>query len=408
MVRLQFLVRRFIDARSGNVAIIAAIALPVLVGFCGLGGDAGYWFYRQRVVQATADLAAYNATVALRGGSNESQVTDVATSAAVDNGWNSSSGSIVVNLPPTSGAYQNDQSVEVLLTENEPRFFTALFSSSSVPESARAVATFTYENNACMLALDKNASGAMTFWGNSAATFTNCNVVSNSLASNSFELGGTANVTTPCVEAAGGDVVDAVLTLTSCTSVITNAPQVQDPYAAVPPPPLPEECTETPSGSSYVPGMYCGGLSINGTANLAPGTYIISGGTLKINANAVVSGTGVTFYLTNGATISFNGNATLNLSAPTSGTYAGLLFYGDRTQPNATNTFNGNASSQMTGAIYFPSQQVRFLGSFSGANGCLQVVADTIYYTGTASFRADCSGSGMQSIAVPGAVTLVE
>ena len=406
--KIAALGRCFRRSRSGNVAIIAAIALPALIGFCGLGSDVGYWYYRQRVVQAAADIAAYNATVALRAGASAASVTGTATSAATANGWQSAIGTITVNTPPTSGTHQNAQSVEVLLTENEPRYFTALFSNTTVPENSRAVATFVYATNACMLALDKNASGAMTFWGNAAANFTDCNVVSNSLASNSFNLGGAASVTTPCVRTAGGDYVGATLNLTDCASIVTSAPQSNDPYSSVPPPPIPSSCTAPPSGTSYSPGKYCGGLSFSSTANLAPGVYVIDGGTLKINANANVIGSGVTFYLMDGATLSFNGNATLNLSAPTSGTYAGLLFYGDRTQAFATNTINGNSYSQLTGAIYFPSQQVKFLGNFGGANGCLQVVADQIYYTGSATFSSNCTGTGLGTIQVPGSVTLVE
>lgn len=406
--KIAALARRFRRSRSGNVAIIAAIGLPVLIGFCGLGGDMGYWFYRQRVVQAAADIAAYNATVALRAGASVSRVTSTAIAAAKKNGWNSASGTITVNTPPTSGAYQNAQSVEVLLKENETRFFTALFSNTKVPEDSRAVATYTYKVNACMLALSKNASGAMTFWGNAAADFTNCNVVSNSLASNAFNLGGSASVATPCVSSAGGAYVNATLSLTDCNKIVTNAAQSDDPYASVPPPPIPSDCTSPPADNIFSPGKYCGGLSVSGTATFNSGIYVIDGGTLKINANAVASGSDVMFYLTDGATLSFNGSADIHFSAPTSGTYAGLLFYGDRTQPNATNTVNGDSYSELTGAIYFPSQEVRFLGNYGGVNGCLQVVASTIYYTGSATFNADCSGSGMSAIKVPGAVTLVE
>ena len=406
--QLQELVRRFFPARSGNVAMIATLALPALIGFCGFGGDVCYWFYRQRVVQAAADIAAYNATVALRGGASQDTVDKAALNAAVQNGWQSAIGTITVNTPPTSGTHQDAQSVEVLLTENEPRFFTTLFYKDRVPENTRAVATFVYATNACMLSLDKNASGAMTFWGNASADFTDCNVVSNSLASDSFKLGGAANVTTPCVRTAGGDEVSATLDMTSCGNVVTNAPLSNDPYSSVPPPPIPEDCTTPPPGGQYSPGKYCNGLALNSTANFAPGVYVIDGGTLKINANADVTGSGVMFYLTDGATLSFNGNATINLTAATSGTYTGLLFYGNRAQGYATNTINGNASSSLTGAVYFPSQEVRFLGDFSGTNGCSQVVADTIYYTGSGTFQTNCQGTGMATISVPGAVTLVE
>ncbi len=388
------------------MAIITALVAPSLVGFCALGGEMGYWYYRQRTVQAAADIAAFNGAVALRSGSTA--VTSAATTAATSNDWASARGTIVVNDPPASGSYQNAQSVEVILTENEPRTFTSIFTSGSVPMTARAVASYTLGQSACMLGLDKSASGAVTFWGNASADFTDCNIVSDSLANDSFKLGGSASVTTPCISSVGGSDVSATLTLTSCTSVTTHAPPSNDPYSSVPAPPIPATCSTIPNGGPASPGKYCNGLSLSGTLSFNPGVYVISGGTLKINANANISGSGVMFYLTNGATLSFNGNANMNLSAATSGTYKGLLFYGDRTQANATNTVNGNASSQMTGAIYFPSQQIRFLGNFSGNNGCLQVVADTIYYTGSATFRTDCSGAGMTSIPVPGAVALVE
>jgi hypothetical protein len=253
-----------------------------------------------------------------------------------------------------------------------------------------------------MLALDRTAQNAMQFWGNTHAVFENCQTVSDSSASNALSVGGSATVSVPCAETVGGDQVTAGFTLTSCNSVKNNAPYVADPFTNIAAPPV-GSC-----GTVSGPGTYCGGLTFQGTQSLSPGIYVINGGTLKFNANANISGTGVTFYLTNGATLDMNGNATVNMSAPTSGTYSGLLFYGDRTQASATNTINGDASSLLTGTLYFPSQKVEFLGNFSGAGGCTQVVADTILYTGNSHFTTNCAGSGVPSIPVAGSVALVE
>jgi Flp pilus assembly protein TadG len=396
-------------SRSGNVAIIAALTAPVLIGFCGFGAESGYWYYRQRSIQAAADVAAFNATMSLRDGSSQDVVTGVATTNAGTNGWNSAQGTIVVHTPPTSGPNQNSQSVEVILTEQEQRFFTAMFVSNDVIVKSRAVATYHMSAPACMLGLDKGKSNAVQFWGNASANFTDCNIISDSIASNAFSVGGSAQVTAPCVDAVGGDNVQASLTLTSCATVTTNAPYVPDPYANVPSPAVSGTCSgQSGNGGTLDPATFCGGLTLQHDVTLNPGVYVINGGTLKINANSNVVGNGVTFYLTNGATVQFNGSAQINLSAPTSGPYSGLVLYGDRTQPSASNTINGNASSSITGAIYFPSQEVDFLGNFSGSNGCTQVVADTIYYTGSATFNTDCTGSGMASINVPGNVTMVE
>ena len=156
------------------------------------------------------------------------------------------------------------------------------------------------------------------------------------------------------------------------------------------------------------PGVYCNGLSLNSTKTFNPGVYVISGGSLTLNSNANVSGSGVTFYLTNGATIKFNGNAHMNFSAPTSGTYSGMLFYGNRNDPDGSPSFNGDATSQLTGATYFPSQSVTMNGNFSGANGCMQVIANTISLSGSSTISGSCPGTGMSSVSIPGSVSLVE
>lgn len=394
---------RFFNTRQGNVAIATALSAPILVGFCGLGAESGFDYFRQRDLQGAADIAAYNGAMTLESsGATLPVITDASTVGASGNGWHSSQGTITVNNPPTSGPNQNNSSVEVLLTENEPRFFTALFMSGTIPISVRAVAKYTPSSSACMLALDPTAHNAMQFWGNTNATFVNCQTVSDSNASDALSVGGSADVHVPCAETVGGDTVTSGLHLTSCGSVRNNAPYVADPFAEVPAPPV-GSC-----GTSSGPGTYCGGLALRGTETLSPGIYIINGGTLKFNANANISGSGVTFYLTNGATLDMAGNATVNLSAPTSGTYSGLLFFGDRTQADALNTVNGDSSSLLTGTIYFASQEVRFLGNFSGAGGCTQVVADTILYTGSSNFTTNCTGSGVPSIPVAGSVNLVE
>jgi len=396
--------KRFLKSRRGNVAIITALVAPVLIGFCGFGADAGYWYYRQRGLQSAVDIAAYNGAVALQNSATLPGITDASTSGATSNGW--TAGTITVNSPPTSGPNQNAHSVEVLLTENEPRYFTSIFSNGTVPVSVRAVATYIQTQSACMVGLNKTKANTVQFWGNAYADFTACNIVSDSSSSSAFSVGGSANVTAPCVDTVGGSYVSATLTLTSCSSVTTKAPYVYDPYASLPTPST-GSCASS-SGSPLNPGTYCGGLSLSGTVTLNAGVYVISGGDLKINANANITGTDVTFFLTNGATLQINGNATLNLAAPTTGTYSGVLFYGDRTQLTAKNTINGNATSNLTGAIYFPSQEVDFLGNFSGSNGCTQVVADTIYYTGSATFSTNCTNKGIKTIPVPGSISLVE
>jgi hypothetical protein len=406
---LRSLFQAFQRCESGNVAIIAAAVMPVIVGFCGLGADVGYWYYRQRALQSAVDIAAYNAAIMLRSGAREAAIAEGASSDATENGWVSSQGTITVHTPPTSGASQNPESVEVILTERQPRFFSQVFSSDVVNVSVRSVGHYNNAGSACILTLNKTESHALEFWGSNTTTLNNCNAMSNSFADDGLAVGGSSSLTVPCAISVGGVAISSTFNETQCTTPKIHAGPARDPYDSLPAPAIPGACTNPPGGAAPLqPGLYCGGLSINSTKTLNPGVYVISGGTFKLNANADITGSGVIFYLTNGATIQFNGNATMDLSAPTSGTYQGVLFFSDRTQTNATQSFNGTAQSKLTGALYFPTQHVEKNGNFSGANGCMKIVADTVTLSGNSNIQATCPGTGLGDIPIPGAIALVE
>jgi len=396
-------------SQPGNIAIISALAMPCLVGFCGMGADVGYWYYRQRILQGAVDVAAYDGAIALSAGASATSVISGASADATSNGWRSSQGTITVHTPPTSGTHQNANSVEIILTENEPRYFSNIFSGSTVKVSVRAVANYQLPGRACMLALDKTAKNALQFWGNNTTTLSGCNVMSDSLNTQSLSVGGSSTVSVPCAIAVGTVYVNATLNSTSCGSPISNAEPAADPYASLPAPAIPVTCTSVPAIGNLSPGKYCNGLSIKDTRTLNSGTYIISGGTFTLDSSANITGSNVTFYLTKGATLKFNGNAVFNLSAPTSGTYSGILFFSDRTQSNANQQINGTSSSMLTGALYFPTQSLSINGDYTGANGCMQVVADTISYSGNSNLSGNCSAYGMDTVPVPGGgTTLVE
>ena len=48
----------FVRDRSGNVAVITALALPALIGATGLSAEVSYWYLTQRSMQNAADSAA--------------------------------------------------------------------------------------------------------------------------------------------------------------------------------------------------------------------------------------------------------------------------------------------------------------------------------------------------------------
>jgi hypothetical protein len=103
-----------------------------------------------------------------------------------------------------------------------------------------------------------------------------------------------------------------------------------------------------------------------------------------------------------------NGNSTVNLTAPSTGTYAGMLFFGDRDCAAGSHTFNGTASSKLTGSLYFAQQEVKYLGDFSGEGGCTQIVSGTMEWSGNAAISQDCTSFGMNTSAYDRVIRIVE
>jgi len=410
------LYRKFLSNQVGGVAIMVGLLMPVVIGGLGLGAETGYWYFNQRKLQNAADVAAYAGGTQLRAEKDQTTIEDAALAAALKTGYTASIGTISTNAPPTTGEFAGDaNAVEVVVQENVPRLFTAIFQNDQVPMSGRAVARLVLGAAACVIALDPNASGAVTFTGSSDVVLDGCNVHANSLAADAVTVSGSGHVETPCVSAMGNVSATAGLAMGECNNPIENASYIDDPYANLPEPSLGNPCEPvtvfdgSPSSVYDIsPGEYCGGLTVKRTVNMDPGVYVVSGGDLVIESTAVLNGTGVTFFLTGGGTLNIAGTASVQLSAPTSGTYAGILFFVDPDDPNATHIINGDSTSFFEGAIYAPSGHVEVAGSGSVGGGCTQVVANTIEFTGDAGMGTDCTGTGVDPIFTKQLVTLVE
>ncbi len=393
--------RSFAAEQGGNVAVLFALALPLVIGGGALGVETTLWYAKRTEMQAAADAAAFAAAIEDRSGSTEEEVVAVAKLTAEDNGFNATRGSIEVLPQDIAGGGQ----VEVILRAEAPRLFSAFFLKENVKFSTRAVATFNSAADACILALDPTAGSAARFSGSSQLTLDGCSVMANSVAADAVNVQGAAKLKADCVISAGGVTATAGLTLSKCEAPTTRAPPVADPFKALPAPSPTGGCRSVPANGSLSPGRYCSGMTLKGEITLQPGVYYVAGD-LTVNATASVTGSGVTIYITDGGHVKMNGSAHIDLTAPTSGIYSGVLFFGDRSNIGGTNKFLGDAGSRMTGAIYFASQEVDYQGNFSGVNGCLQVVARTIQWTGNTTVAADCSAQGMTAIPLPNLVRL--
>jgi Flp pilus assembly protein TadG len=416
----SFRLRDFRNDQRGTIAVMAGLSGTVLVGFGALAIDVGSWQVAQRSMQGAADAAAYSAGIAynkIDGTNIVTQAEGIAAAQGYVGGASvlNSPGvqnvatlvTVTVNQPPKSGPNTHQATaIEVIIQQPQTRFFASLFLSSNPTVTARAVATML--SPPCLLALNSTQSGAIAVSGSSNVNSAKCDIASDSNSASAITMTGSAAITTPCLIATGNVQVTPNLVLTQCTSPTTGAAATADPYASLPAPTPSGSClTPVTSGNNltFSPGKYCGiQLSGSQSATFQPGVYYVDGN-FKFTGSATASGTGVTFFITAPNLVDFGGNRTANFAAPTSGTYSGIVFFGDRAGiSSANNKFNGGSTSTITGVIYFPTQGVTFAGGSASGTDCTQIVSDTIKVTGSSYFSSACVGVGM----VTNTVHLVE
>ena len=411
----------FRDTR-GVVIIMFALMLPILVGFVALGVEVSFWFVQHRDLQSAADAAAIGASYSVKSNGSSSEIDAAALQEAERNGLVTADGdSITVNKPPTSGAFtSNEFAVEVVLSRPVALLFSGVFLDNAISVDTRAVATLTSETEACVLALDTSSSGTLTNQGNAAITMTGCAVAVNSSSSSAMGITGTSTLTTDCAYVVGDFSVGSNAALTTeCPSAQSGSLAVDDPYEDVAEPAI-ASCLQTNfsiSSGTLPQGTYCRGVNFSGTVALETGgIYVIDRGSFKVNAGATLTGTNVTIFLTSStgsqyATVTINGGANVTLSANNSGTYAGLLFYGDDdapTSPPTNHTFNGGATMDLTGTLYFPTGNINYTGGAALGGSCTQMIAQTITFSGDADMNISCSNSGLSSIDILDTVGLEE
>lgn len=397
-LKLQALLR----SKSGNVLALAAFSMPVLIGFAGLGTDTIQWTVWKRDMQRSADSAALNGayTLAQSGNVTLNVKNDLIRTLDFTTSFNP-----VIENAPTAGAYAgNFQAVRVVLQHSRSLPFSGFFLSSAPVFRAEATAAILQNGNYCVISLENTTATGVTFTGNATVNL-GCGVATNSTGSNAVDASGSSSVNASPIAAVGG--LAASSNYTGTTTLLPDGIPQADPFATLPDP-VPTGCSAAVSVSNHaivnlMPGCY-NGIDVHGTLFLSPGVYYVNGNSLSANATANIIGSGVTIILTgpdssNIASLSLNGGANINLSAPSIGTYAGVTIYKDRRSPSTTtDTINGGSNIQIQGAIYTPSQSISFSGNSSITYNCLQIISRTITFTGNTNITNNCpAGSGSQS-----------
>lgn len=411
--------QHFARDTAGATAILFSLGTVVVMGSIAFGIDAANWYQTDRRLQTGTDLAAVAAASSQTLDSyydyQGESLTTIATNELERDGVRTAAlTSLIVNSPPASGAYAGDiNAVEVITTQDVQIFFAGLFVNQTPQASARAVARTFWTGNYCILTLDPSASGAVTFQGTASALL-GCGIASNSNASDSIFATGTSTIQTTNVTAVGG--ISDGGNIDSDTTPQPYSNPIENPYADLAAPAsAPCDYTGTYSVSpqqtvTMSPGVYCGNLDLKGSVTFQSGTYVLDGANMSVASQADVFGDEVTFIFTDSGptqtsgVLTINGGASVDLTAPSSGDYAGILFMQDPNMQSTVGsgagqwTVNGDSTSNFEGVIYVPQSDILLAGNASFNNGCIQVVSGTVTVSGTFDVTQQCNDPNIRPI----------
>jgi Flp pilus assembly protein TadG len=410
-------------SKRANVATMAALLAPVLVGGLGLGAETANWYLTERAMQNAADEAAVAA--ASNGGPT---YANEAFAVSANYGYQDGTNNVTVtatNSAPCPGGGNNCYGVTV--TTKVPLYLaqvigfggnTTINGNGAERLSATAIATTNKTpRQYCILALNSIGSSII---GNGVpnTNLAGCDTMSNADAvCNGHDT--------------GADYGDAHLTNNGCGVVQeSNVPTVPDPYTGlatnIPPntcggnyPQEPAKKSDPALPSSNQWGtdqslngnvQICGDLQLTSdvTINAPNGAVlVIQNGQLDTNGHTIRTANGsaltIVYSGDNGSyTHGPTGGGTLDIQAPTSGPWSGVAMYQDPSLTTGVNQYDaGNSPTwNITGLVYMPHADVTFKGAVnksSNGSDCFAMVVGNITIDGTGAIlsHGGCTQAGL-------------
>jgi Flp pilus assembly protein TadG len=187
--------------RAGQIMLLTAMALVMLLGFVGLAIDVSFFYTSKRHMQIAADAAAVSAAKALRNGGTYGSATQAAKDIAKLNGFDSAHGVTVTAVQPTTSPYNKTGYVQATVAQPEPTFFLKVLGFNSMKVSAGAISG-TEDGPACIYALNSSRSSALNLSGNGRVNMA-CGVVVGSSSSTALTVSGSGSLTATSIGIVG-------------------------------------------------------------------------------------------------------------------------------------------------------------------------------------------------------------
>ena len=386
--------KNLISSERGNVLVVGAVAMPILLGSAAYAVDTIQLSVWKRQLQRAADSSAIAGAYAL------SFDDDIHNAVHRDLDKNRFPVLMEEEQIWTGARLGYNRTVRVRLTATRSLPFMSMFTDSPTLVSADATAALTDSGTFCMVSLYDGEDAGIDVNGNSDVTL-GCGMKSNCTGTDCVTAGGNSSITASPIAAVGG--------VNGPGNNFVQPTKLQ-PFSAVQADPLgyladpsTSTCSQptgtqtlTVANAPTVSGTYCyaaADVKPSDVLNLPKNTtIIINGGDIDFQGD--VNAEEVTWVMTgpNGQAgdLKINSQANLTMTSPGSGEYKGILFYRDRRASNIEIKINGGASSKLTGALYFPSSDITFAGHAGMNVKCLQMVGQKLKFRGSAAIDNVC------------------
>ncbi len=398
--RLAAALHRWTRDRRGGTAVIFAIMAPTLALFACGSVDLASLSSDHSAMQDAADAAALDAAKQLGIGTQQ--------------GISARASSFVVSQIPgvaqrvpfrVSTSFDTAKSqVTVRLDGHRSSFFGNLLPPGGWDIHVQATAATLGLTPLCVLA--SGSSGLAINLTNSAQTTAKgCLVQSDG----GISVTGSANLTAGVVQSvsvARGAISPAAQ---------VGAPPIADPFATMSiSPPLLNVCTPLPTltaGLNILPATptpYCGNITVREGQTLqlqSGGTYYFRNAQLRMQQNAVLTGSNVTLIFDSTSQFQFQDNSVIDLTGAQRGQYAGFVIITTR-QNVGTFTIASDSARRLEGTVYIPNAILQVTGNgnqVADQSAWTVVVAKGIHLTGSPDLVINANYS-TSSVPVPNGV----
>jgi Flp pilus assembly protein TadG len=422
--------------RRGVTSVVFALSATALLGMAALAIDGGLLYLARQRMQSAADAAAMAAASA-RQFRTRQQALDAAREVAALNGFSAASSTIMVENPPSRGAFTTtDTAFEIVLRNKQPIFLMPAFiGDDSATVGVRAVAILRATREVCFLAL----RGRVLIQNSSSITFDRCSVASNSTATGAVTIPQSNSSFSAQSVVTAGTCAGCESTLPSSHyhyMTLTNgyqerADRIGNPYADLDASLPPSESCTADKQISFQASMkpfaetgtvYCGAngqttyrVENTGAVTFRSGTYVFKNASLSISSIASFNCLGCTFVFIGDKPGTFNitNTSKATMGAPAfntdSSAYDGMLIYrranasGETVGSSSSPTLNMQSvgSFDFSGGIYLPNAYARFSNTSGvSSRNCLAIVAGSLEVSSLSTVRVNTSGCANDNVSV--------